>query len=173
MIHEKDIVPVGRTRKPYGIRGEIVLFFHKPEYADLDVDYYFLEMDGIPVPFFVQEFTGVTDTTVRVKFMDVEDEKSASRLVNKRVLLLRETVKTLLGQEEGGWGYFIGFELEDQHGVRLGTIREVDNATINVLFVVALDDNERLIPATEDFILSIDEKRGMIKMNLPEGLLDG
>jgi 16S rRNA processing protein RimM len=173
MIHEKDIVPVGRTRKPYGIRGEIVLLFHKPMYADLDVDYYFLEMDGIPVPFFVEEFTGASDTTARVKFMDVEDEIKASRLVNKRVWLPRETVKPLLGQEEIGWSYFIGFEVEDQHGTLLGTIREVDDATINVLFLVVLDEDERLIPATEDFILSIDEKKGTIKMNLPEGLLDG
>jgi len=103
MIHEKDIVPVGRTRKPYGIRGEIMLLFHKPVYADLDVDFYFLEMDGIPVPFFVEEFTGMTDTTARVKFMDVEDEIKASRLVNKRVWLQREMVKPLLGQEEIGW----------------------------------------------------------------------
>lgn len=60
-----------------------------------------------------------------------------------------------------------------QHGKLLGTIREVDDATINVLFVVVLDEEERLIPATEDFILSIDEKKGTIRMSLPEGLLDG
>lgn len=172
MVYEKDVIPVGRTRKPYGIRGEIALLFNKPVYADLDVDFYFLEMDGIPVPFFVEEFTGMTDTTARVKFMDVEDETNASRLVNKRVWLPRETVKPLLGQEEVGWGYFIGFEVEDQHGTLLGTIQGVDDATVNVLFVVVLDEEERLIPATEDFILSIDEKQRVIKMNLPEGLLD-
>ncbi len=173
MIHEKDIVPVGRTRKPYGIRGEIMFLFHKAVYADLDVDFYFLEMDGIPVPFFVEEFVGATDTTARVKFMDVKDEIAAARLVNKRVWLPRETVQPLLGQEEVGWSYFIGFEVEDQHGKLLGTIREVDEETINVLFVVAFDEEERLIPATEDFILSINEKKGTIRMNLPEGLLDG
>lgn len=175
MILEKDILPVGRTQKPYGIRGEIVLLFQKGEYANLDVDYYFLEMDGIPVPFFVEEFSGTTDVAARVKFMEVEDEKSASRLVNKRVLLPREMVKSISVTEGStgiDWDFFIGFDVVDQHGTQVGTIQGVDDSTLNVLFVVVHDEDERLIPATEDFIVTLDEEKKIIEMNLPEGLLD-
>lgn len=52
MISEKDIVHVGRTQKPYGIRGEIIILFSRVEYAEADSEYYFLMIDGIPVPFF-------------------------------------------------------------------------------------------------------------------------
>ena len=52
MIHEKDIVPVGRTRKPYGIRGEIMLLFHKPVYALIWTwIFIFLRWTGYRFPF--------------------------------------------------------------------------------------------------------------------------
>lgn len=174
MILEKDILLVGRTRKPHGIRGEIVLSFQKTGYAELDTDFYFLEMYGIPVPYFVEEFISTTDVDARVKFEDVDDEKGAARLVDKRVFLPRERVKAVHDQDKDDWSYFIGFDVVDQHGKHLGRIREVDDSTINVLFIVAREeDEEYLIPAAEDFMIAIDEEKGLLKMRLPEGLLDG
>lgn len=172
MIQDKDILPIGRTQKPHGIRGEIVLLFDKAAYADLDVDFYFLEMEGIPVPFFVEEFMSMTDVNARVKFEDTEDEKSASRLVNKKVFLPRETVKALGDQSANDWNYFIGFDVIDQHEEHLGAIQEVDDSTLNVLFMVVNEKEEYLIPATEDFIITIDEESKTIRMHLPEGLLE-
>lgn len=173
MIHEKDILPVGHTRKPHGIRGEITLLFQKAAYTDLDATFYFLEIDGIPVPFFVEEFTGTTDVGARVKFEHVEDEMEASKLVDKKVFLPREMVLDAREEEEDDWNFFIGFEVVDQHGEYLGKIREVDDSTLNVLFVVARDDEEeQLIPATEDFISAIDEENRRVEMHLPEGLLE-
>ena len=57
MISRDDILLVGRTQKPYGIRGEIMVLCQKAAYAEIDADFYFLEIEGIPVPFFVEEFT--------------------------------------------------------------------------------------------------------------------
>ena len=70
------------------------------------------------------------------------------------------------------WDYFTGFTVIDQHGKRLGVIEEVDNSTMNVLFVVKNDGKEYLIPATEDFIEAIDEEGNLIEMFLPDGLIE-
>jgi 16S rRNA processing protein RimM len=51
-------------------------------------------------------------------------------------------------------------------------ISGVDSATMNVLFIVVKDDEEILIPATEDFIVKIDSNEKCLYMKLPEGLLD-
>ena len=172
MISEKDILQVGRTQKPYGIKGEIILLFHKAEYAELDNEYYFLVIDGLPVPFFVDEFTFTTHVSARVKFTDVNDEKSASRYVNLDLYLPREMV--ISGQEPGkdDWTWFLGYTIVDQHGVNLGIIEEVDDSTLNTLFIVKDDEREHLIPATDDFIAAIDEENKIIEMYLPEGLTD-
>lgn len=172
MIQDKDILPVGRTQKPHGIRGEVVLFFDKPSYADVDADFYFLEMDGIPVPFFVEELVGMTDVSSRVKFLDTDDEKSAARLVNKKVLLPRELVSSAGNSQGDDWNFFTGYTVIDQHQTHLGTIQSVDDSTLNVLFIVVKEEKERLIPATEDFITGINEDKKIIRMHLPEGLLE-
>lgn len=172
MISEKDILQVGRTQKPYGIKGEIILLFHKAEYAELDTEYYFLEIDGLPVPFFVEEFTFSNNVSARVKFTDVDDEKSASRYVNTDVYLPRERLKPEQKPNEDDWNYFLGYTIVDQHGVNLGTIEEVDETTQNILFIVKSEEKEHLIPATDDFIAAIDEENKIIEMYLPEGLTD-
>ncbi|MEA5130074.1 MAG: ribosome maturation factor RimM [Proteiniphilum sp.] len=172
MISGKDILLVGSTQKPYGIKGEIIIRFRKAEYADIDTEYYFLEIEGIPVPFFVEEFTYSTDVTARVKFEDVDDEIAAARYVNMDIYLPRELVKSRAEKEMSDWDYFTGFTVIDQHGVKLGIIEEVDNSTMNVLFVVKNDEKEYLIPATEDFIEAIDEEGNLIEMFLPDGLIE-
>lgn len=172
MISREDILRVGHTQKPYGIRGEIMVLFHKAEYADIDTEYYFLEIDGIPVPFFVEEFTFATDVSARVKFEDVNDEKTASRYVNLEVFLPREAVDAGYMPDSDDRESFVGYTLMDQHGETLGVIREVDRTTLNVLFIVQQEERELLIPATEDFIVAIDAEKKILEMFLPEGLTD-
>jgi len=170
MISIGDHLQVGRTQKPYGIRGEIIILFRKAEYAEVDTEFYFLEIEGIPVPFFVEEFTFTTDVSARVKFEDVNDEKQASRYANTEVFLPREAVSEESGENSDDWEFFVGYSIVDQHGETIGVIREVDSSTINVLFVVQHDEDELLIPATEDFIVAVDEEKKLLEMYLPEGL---
>jgi 16S rRNA processing protein RimM len=170
MISREDILRVGHTQKPFSIRGEIIVIFHKAEYADIDTEYYFLEIEGIPVPFFVEEFTFVTDLSARVKFEDVNDEKTAMRYVNLDVFLPREAVNAVHLQDSDAWESFVGYTIVDQHGDTLGIIREVDTTTLNVLFMVQQKERELLIPATEDFIVSADAEKKILEMSLPEGL---
>ena len=172
MISANDLLPVARTQKPYGIRGELVLPFNRREYAELDSDDYFLEIVGIPVPFRVEEFTFVTDTSARVKFEDVEDERTAARYSRLEVLLPRELVETADAEEENDWRMFIGYTITDQHGTTLGMIDAVEDSTMNVLFIVRDGDYEHLIPATEDFIVAVDEKNKSLEMFIPEGLIE-
>lgn len=74
---------------------------------------------------------------------------------------------------ELSWNFFAGFRMEDvNHGV-LGEVVEVDNSTVNTLFVVECSDGEELlVPAQEEFIVGIDQKHRLITVDLPEGLLN-
>lgn len=69
-------------------------------------------------------------------------------------------------------GFFVGFRVEEVHHGYLGEIIEVDNTTINTLFIVNYGDEELLIPAQEDFIVSMDQKHKVIILELPEGLIN-
>ena len=70
------------------------------------------------------------------------------------------------------WNYFIGFRVEDvRHGL-LGTIADVDESTLNVLFAIEdAQGDELLLPAHEEFILEVDHRQKLLKVTVPEGLL--
>jgi 16S rRNA processing protein RimM len=53
----------------------------------------------------------------------------------------------------------------------LGEITDIDDSTINTLFVIDNDGEEILVPAQEEFILGIDQKNREIIFSLPEGLV--
>lgn len=55
----------------------------------------------------------------------------------------------------------------------LGKIVDVDEATINVLFVIEQENGEELLlPAHEEFIMGLDKAKKEITVDIPEGLLD-
>lgn len=172
MINFDDTLKVGYLKKPHGIKGEITLIFDRSSYADIDTELYFLDIDGILVPFFLEEITFISDTTCRVKFMDIEDETVALRYSNISVYVPRDKVSAHSSDNEYDWSFFIGFSIVEENGNRLGTIEDVDSDTINVLFIVKDGEKEILIPATEDFIVYLDDEQKQICMKLPEGLLD-
>lgn len=175
MIEEKNLFEIGKLLKPHGVKGEVTVLFTKSEFADIDTQYYFLFLDGMYVPFFVEEFMFNSDVTARVKFQSINSIEQASIYANTIIFVPNKLIEELKPQEEvfeSEWHQFIGYTVIDENSTAIGIIRDVDTATINVLFIVVKDDKEILIPATKDFIAKIDSKKKHLHMKLPEGLLD-
>lgn len=173
MITQESVLKIGKLQKSHGIKGEIVIMYDQSEYADIDVDFYFLDIDSIYVPFMIEEVNFMTDTRGRVKFEDVDDQEEASKYSNIDIYILRDEVPEMDDMDkETGWHWFVGYQVIDQNNNDLGKIIGIDDATINVLFILEKEDEECLIPATEDFITNIDEDSRTIHLELPEGLID-
>jgi 16S rRNA processing protein RimM len=64
----------------------------------------------------------------------------------------------------------IGFTVKV--GRRKGTIVDFYDNDINPLFEIEIGGKEHLVPAVEEFIAAIDFEQGIIKLVLPEGLID-
>ena len=77
MIEKEDVVKIGRFAKPHGIKGELSLVtdFEWPEEGD-DI-FLICEMDGILVPFLVEESRYKSDTVTLVKLEGVDSEEEA------------------------------------------------------------------------------------------------
>ena len=173
MIRREDVKKIGQLFKPYGYQGAISLLFDNAAFSKVEAEYYFLDIDGLLVPFFVEEIRFKNDTLARVKFEDVDDDTKASRFANIEVFIALSDYQEIVSNEEVSWRDFIGFQVVDEvlSPQLIGTIVDVDEATINTLFVVKKGDVEVLIPATEDFIVRIDTERKILSMRLPEGLV--
>ncbi len=173
MLTKKNLFKIGKLQKPHGIQGELTLTYDQTIYADIDTQFYFLDIDSIFVPFLIEEITLFGDNRGRVKFEDLDDEIQASRYTNYDLYIQRHLIDQALEvEEEVGWEYFVGYTIIDQNRQIIGEITEVDSSTMNTLFIIQKVEEELIIPATEDFITHIDNEAKQLHMQLPEGLLE-
>ena len=85
MIKKEDVFKIGQFAKPHGIKGEIALVTNSDVFDDSDDPYIICEMDGILVPFFIEEYRYKTDTVILLKLKNVDDEKAAREFSNREV----------------------------------------------------------------------------------------
>ena len=171
MIKKEEVFKIGIINKPHGVKGEVSFTFTDDIFDRVeDCDYLVLLLDGILVPFFIEEYRFRSDNVALVKFEGIDSTEKARTLTNVEVYY---PVKFMDDQEEiSSWNYFIGFRVEDIHHGCLGTVVDVDDATMNVLFVIENGDEEVLLPAHEEFMRDIDRKKKILKVDIPDGLLD-
>lgn len=169
MIRKEEVYKIGRLGKAHGVKGEVSFQFDDDIFDRVDADYLVLEIDGILVPFFMEEYRFRSDTVALVKFCDVDSQERAAELTGCNVFFPRR----LAEEEEGdtlSLASLVGFDLvEAKTGRTVGTIAGIDDSTVNLLF--ELEDG-RLIPASDELIEDINTKERTIKMQIPEGLLE-
>ena len=56
MIKPEEVYRIGRLGKVHGVKGEVSLQFDDDVFDRVDADYLVLEIDGILVPFFIEEY---------------------------------------------------------------------------------------------------------------------
>ncbi len=172
MIKKEDVFKIGQFAKPHGIKGEIALVTNSDVFEDSEESYIVCEMDGILVPFFIEEYRYKTDTVILLKLKNVDDEKAAREFSNREVFYPVDGVEEndLLGNMT--WDSFVGYRVVDEHHGDIGEITDVDDSTINVLLQIDHQGEELLLPAAEELILSVDPESKKLIVTVPEGLLD-
>lgn len=171
MIRREEVVKIGQFNKPHGVNGELGFTFTDDVFDRGESPYIICEVDGIFVPFFIEEYRFRSENSALMKLEDVDTEEEARSFVN-RVVYYPKSFYIDEETEVAPGDYFIGFKVIDEEYGELGVIESVDDSTANILFVVEYQGRELLIPANDDFVTALDEKHKIIRMNIPEGLLD-
>ncbi len=167
MLKRDEFTYFGKFLKPHGTKGEIGLLGDSFTLGD-ECDFVAVDIDGILVPFFFEYKKSKNSDTLIVKIERMESADAVRLLTNREAYIPREWVEE---SDNYSWSYFRGFTAEDSSRGSLGEIIDVDDSTINTLFVVEYNNEEILIPAQEEFIASIDHKKRHIIFDLPEGLI--
>jgi len=172
MIREEEVYKIGKIGKPHGVKGEVTFTFDDDIFDRVDAEYLILRIDGILVPFFMEEYRFRTDESALVKFCDIDTQERARELTNCEVFFPRQLADDDV--EHLSWAQIIGYRLiDDNTGAIVGEIHAIDDSTINMLFeVVNQEGKEILIPASEELITEINTQHREIHANLPEGLLE-
>ena len=168
MIRQEEVYKIGKLGKAHGVKGEISFLFDDDVFDRSDADYLVIDIDGILVPFFIEEYRFKTDDNALMKFEGIDTQERARELTGCEVYFPREMAEG--DDEQLSWAAIVGFELIDiNSGKTAGRIASVDDSTINILF--ELEDG-KLIPASEELIANVDTKKRQISINLPEGILE-
>mgnify|MGYP002623957314 CR=1 FL=1 len=173
MIRREDVYQIGRMGRTHGLKGEINFQFTDDVWDRIDSDYLICDVDGILVPFFIEEYRFRSDSTAIMKFEDIERADAVQFLVNSEVYLEKKYQQEL-DEDEVSLRYFVGFKMFDgDDNKEIGTIVDIDDNTENYLFIVERPQgDEVLIPAHEAFIIDINQEEKHMTMKLPLGLLD-
>ncbi len=169
MIKKEDVYRIGKLGKAHGVKGEVTMQVEDDIFDRVDAEYLVLELDGIMVPFFMEEYRFKSDETALIKFEDIDTQERARELTGTLVYFPRAEAEEV-SDGELSYAQLVGYTLVDANTeTAVGEIAAVDEQTINIMFELT---DGRLIPASEELIVDIDTDGHTIALNLPEGILD-
>lgn len=169
MIREEDVYKIGVIGKTHGVKGELSIHVDDDVFDRVDADYLVLRLDGILVPFFMEEYRFRSEEVVLMKFVGVDTQERARELTGTEVFFPRHLAESE-EETEMSMAQIVGFSIvNDADGKEVGRVENIDDSTVNTLFEL---DNGILIPATDDMVTEIDMEKRIVRMLLPEGLLD-
>lgn len=167
MIRQEDVYKIGRIGRTHGTKGEVNFQFTDDVFDRIDADYVIIEVEGILVPFFIEEYRFRSDETAILKLSDIDTLEQAQRLINCLVFFEREK-----GDETDDftWMALVGYTIVDATTHKpVGTIAKIDDSTLNILFETT---EGVLIPANNDLIVAVDRPHRKITIHIPDGILE-
>lgn len=171
-IPKSDCEKIGYFRKTHGVHGDVVLDFEPQfEYSVEETNHFFIELEGLLVPFYISEdgFRFTTAKSAIVTFDWVGNEKYAKRLVGSSVYLYKDAI---IDEPEENESMLEGYLLVDEMLGEIGMINQVDDYSGNIVLTVNYRGNDILIPYNDEILVSMDEAQKTITLKLPEGILE-
>ena len=168
----QDSIYIGQIAKLHGYKGGVSLFLDVSDpLAYKETESFFVEIDGILTPFFVESLKLKNKGFAAVKFQGVESEEQALSLIKRKVYIPKSDMTQIdhlrLNDHE-----IIGYSVEDENKGAIGTVVNVVDLKSNPLIVIDFKEKEILIPLLEELIVHVDQDSKRMKINAPEGLID-
>ncbi len=173
MINDEDVIYIGRITRSRGLVGEVEFEFTDDVFDSGTAEYFICDCEGIYVPFFWEEYRFKNDTTAIVKFEHIDNENQSRRLVGAKVYYPKAAIPSDIARTPTRWTHFTGYVVLDAARRMVGTVKEVDERSANILFTLEMPQgDEAIIPVHEDLIKDFDAKERVIVIDIPEGVLE-
>jgi 16S rRNA processing protein RimM len=170
MAYKSDIL-LGRITKLSGYEGAVAVKLEKIFSENIpEMESVYLEIEGRLVPFFISDLEYSGADILKLKFESYNTIEKVNEFIGTRVFL---TTIVPVQNESVNFQNFHGFQVFNQDNVLIGVIADViPNPGQLLLSINSGENKEILIPFHEHFIISVNKRKKIIVMNLPEGLID-
>lgn len=163
---------VGRIIKTHGIHGEVVLKADK-ELTEviLHKESVFIELNNELVPFLLTDAFRMQADSLVIAFEDIANPEQAKFILQKNVFI---PTSELPSRKENTLQAFHvnGYNVIDIEFGHIGTATEILHTPMQSLLVVDSPGGEVLIPVDESIILEVNDADKVIRVDLPDGLLE-
>jgi len=166
---------IGKTRKSYGIKGEMKLHISEKFLEDIvNLKVVFLKINGKQVPYFVESVR--IGNALMIKFEDINTPEETHAISSKEVYARDEDLipedERLFEVEGLEFEKYNGFTIIDSEKGRVGVIKDVVEYPQQEMAVVEFEEREILIPLNHKLIEAVNEAKKELILNLPDGLLE-
>jgi len=168
MLRLEDCRLIGRIGKPHGHEGAVKLELLADLETDLNIEEpVFLLIEGKPVPFFMSSLNESSSPPI-LHFEDITGMEEARKLQGIEVFAHKDDITA---NHEWNSKQLIGFDAfyGDQ---ALGKVLNVIQSGLQELLEFEINGHEVLVPLQDELIEDFDEPNKILRLLLPEGLLD-
>lgn len=171
MIDRQKCSLLGTLAKTQGIDGSLVLRLSEFKTDEIEEpESVFIEIDGLLVPFFIDRLREKSSGEFIVKFIDVDSIEQATHLTGCRAFVAGSQSmhrKSPLAEKN-----IMDYRVVDTRLGFIGTASEIIDLAQNPLLKVIAEKQEYLIPFHPDIVREIDNKKKIITIESPDGLLE-
>jgi 16S rRNA processing protein RimM len=165
------MIRIGKIVATHGLNGSVILLHIVGNSKWLKKEHVLhVEMQkGSYIPYFVSQVKSSNDKEYIINVEDIDKVESAKKLVAKHVYVDENILSAFAKESPLLW---IGFQMIDKAEGEIGKIEDVLQTGSQWLAKIIYKDAEVLIPLIEQTIEQVDIKNKIIKVILPEGLLE-
>jgi 16S rRNA processing protein RimM len=168
-VDNKEFTFLGKISRTHGYEGVIVIPLEPGIAKEIeDLESVFVEIDGLPVPFFIG-WSSLSSGTLMAQFTDYNSKEKMAALVGNRVYA--RNIKSPVVNDQSLPLYLVGYTVKNNEGITLGTVIKIASYPMQVMMELGREDgNEILVPLNEEMVVSVDSKNRIIILMLPEGI---
>lgn len=169
-----DLVEIGHTKKPHGLKGEVKANVEERYLEDLlHADLVLLEIKGKATPFFVENVR--VGNAIILKLEEVNSPDAALTVAGKRMWLRAQDIIPDNEREmeitTTPFAHCVGFTIFDGE-TEIGVIQEIVELPQSEMAIIHFNNKDVYIPLNQVFVKKIYNAAKRLVMALPEGLLD-
>lgn len=170
-IKREECVKIGFTKKSHGVEGKLLAMIDKGYEDTIEaVDYLFLEIEGLLVPYFIEALEWRGDDSVALQLAFIQSKEEARKFSALSIFVHQGDVQ--VQDDDYGVHQLKGYIIIDRQLGEIGVIAAIDDYGGNLVMTVNYQGKELLLPFNEALVVAVQPENSTLIMNFPEGLLN-
>ena len=171
-MQKKDCFLVGTVFKLHGYKGDVNIYNDNGVSFDFTkLEYFLIELNNELIPHFIETARPKKANVLLVKFEGINSEAAANKIHKRKIYLpknwIPKTDKDKITEKT-----LIGYSVIDINIGNLGRITFINSQTAQQLIYVSNNEKEFCFPMHKQFIKGVDSKEKIMKVEIPEELLN-